>query len=348
MMAFLSFMDECNPIIPSSQLMNGFLSYRHSFNTAKVNHVYSPNPSSVCRCQARCVDLLGHCGPDSTEHIMSTPTRTQARAIAHRTRGVTHGPVTRLMSPGDLGQRLKPFVFLDLVNFEPGALKQSFSMHPHSGIATLTYMSEGDVRYEDTTGQAGVLPAGGVEWMRAGAGVWHSGAPIGNTPGRGFQLWIALPAEQENAPAFSQYLAPHHVPQEGPVRVLLGQYGSAQSSVAAPLGMSYLSVQLRKDEHWRYTPPPGHSVAWLAVASGALTAGEEVEAGELVAFESSGQAVDVVARAETRFVLGSAAPHPHELVLGSYSVHTSRAALTQGEAEIRRIGQQLREARRLT
>ncbi|GKT22443.1 hypothetical protein [Acidovorax sp. SUPP3334] len=38
----------------------------------------------------------------------------RARAIVHRTRGTTHGPITRLMSPGDLGEWLKPFVFLDL------------------------------------------------------------------------------------------------------------------------------------------------------------------------------------------------------------------------------------------
>jgi len=41
-------------------------------------------------------------------------------------------------------------------------------------------------------------------------------------------------------------------------------------------------------------------------------------------------------------VLGSAAKHPHELVMGYYSVHTSRASLAQGEAEIERIGAQLR------
>jgi hypothetical protein len=41
--------------------------------------------------------------------------------------------------------------------------------------------------------------------------------------------------------------------------------------------------------------------------------------------------------------LGSAEKHPHELVMGHYSVHTSKAALDQGEAEIRRIGARLRE-----
>ena len=274
---------------------------------------------------------------------------TKARAIAHRTRGTTHGPITRLMSPSDLGQVLKPFVFLDLVNFQPGAGAQGFGMHPHSGIATLTFMAEGDVRYEDTTGQAGVLLAGGVEWMQAGGGVWHTGAPVGDMPGQGFQLWVALPAALENAPANSQYLAPSDVPQDGPARVLLGRYGAAHSAIAAPSDMTYLSVQLGAGERWRYTPPAGHTVAWVAVATGQLTtAGDTVAAGELVAFDPSEQAIDLVGQGEeTRFVLGSAAPHPHELVLGSYSVHTSRAALTQGESEIRRMGVELRQAGRL-
>jgi hypothetical protein len=55
----------------------------------------------------------------------------------------------------------------------------------------------------------------------------------------------------------------------------------------------------------------------------------------------SNDAISIQADGASRFVLGSVARHPHELVLGSYSVHTSRAALVAGEAEIQRIGNQL-------
>ncbi|MFG6430915.1 pirin family protein [Roseateles sp. LYH14W] len=267
-----------------------------------------------------------------------------SRAVVHRTRGRTHGPVTRLMSPGDLGQSLKPFIFLDLVNFNAQHGQTRFGMHPHSGIATLTFMAQGDVRYADSTGQAGVLPAGGVEWMQAGGGVWHTGEPVGDQPGQGFQLWVALPAALESAPAFSRYLAPSDVPQVGPARVLLGRYGTARSAVEAPSEMTYLSVTLAQGERWRYTPPAGHTVAWVAVASGRLRAGEPIATGELVSFAPSETAIDFIADADTRFVLGSAVPHPHPLVMGTYSVHTSAAALARGEAEIRRIGPSLRAA----
>src|SRR5207253_856786 len=96
-----------------------------------------------------------------------------------------------------------------------------FGWHPHSGIATVTVMLEGAVRYAETTGQQGVLPALGVEWMRAGNGVWHTGAPEQGRV-KAFQLWVALPPELENAANASRYVMPKDVPVEGPVRVILG------------------------------------------------------------------------------------------------------------------------------
>jgi redox-sensitive bicupin YhaK (pirin superfamily) len=286
------------------------------------------------------------------ETHMTTAIANDTRAIVFRTRGSTHGPITRLVSPSDLGEILKPFVFLDLFSTKGIAGLPNFGMHPHSGIATLTFLMEGDVSYEDTTGKKGVLPAGGMEWMRAGNGVWHTGTPIGDGPMMGFQLWIALPASEENAPAQSFYLSSSQVPQEGPARVLLGRHGAAQSPIPAPAGMNYLAVQLKDGERWRYVPPSGHTVAWLAISAGGLDAGgfdigDAVRVGELAVFEESEQAIDVVARGDTSFVLGSAVKHPHELVMGYYSVHTSKATLARGEAEIQRIGAQLRSEGRL-
>jgi len=271
------------------------------------------------------------------------------RAIIHRTYGSTHGSITRLVSPGDLGEWLKPFVFLD--RFQARAGQSGFGMHPHSGIATLSYLSEGAFFYEDSTGKQGSLLAGGVEWMQAGNGVWHTGSIAPEVKHvRGFQLWVALPAADENAPARSQYLSPAQVPQEVPARVLLGHYGAAQSLIAAPVPMNYLAVHLKDGERWTYTPPAGHKVGWLAVDIGQLDAGDAggpLGEGELAIFEEREEVIDLVARGETTFVLGSAYKHPHELVLGNYSVHTSAAALVRGEAEILRIGRRLREEGRL-
>jgi len=126
----------------------------------------------------------------------AAPTLERPGKIIYRTRGRRHGPVTRLMSPGDLGEVLKPFVFLDLVDADASALS-GFGLHPHSGIATVTHLFDGNVRYEDTTGAAGLLPEGGVEWFKAAHGAWHGGGGGNSSRIRGFQLWLALPPEQE-------------------------------------------------------------------------------------------------------------------------------------------------------
>jgi redox-sensitive bicupin YhaK (pirin superfamily) len=268
-----------------------------------------------------------------------------ARAIVQRTRGQTRGPVTRLMSPSDLGEILKPFVFLDL--FDHAGAPFNGGLHPHSGIATLTYVAEGAVSYIDPDNVKGTLPAGGVEWMQAGRGMWHGGGldKAGRT--RGFQLWIALPPELESGPTISTCQAPEDVPQDGPARVLLGSYGSASSTIASPSPINYLAVRLRAGERWRYQPPTGHTVLWVAIASGALSAPEELRHGDLAAFAPSSQEVEFQALTDTEFVLGSAAPHRHDLVLGQYSVHTSPDALADAEAHIAAIRARLVQEGRL-
>jgi len=268
--------------------------------------------------------------------------REPIREIAYRTPGGTPGPITRLMSPSDLGEIVKPFVFLDRFDFDgqEAPLSMEHGWHPHSGIATVTVVLEGSIRYAETTGKAGVVPAGGVEWMRAGNGVWHTGAQ-GAGRVRGFQLWVALPPEVENAANASRYVVPEDVPVNGPVRVILGAYGKAKSPIASP-PMTYLVVSLKAGERWSYHPPDGHSVAWVAVHDGLLRTSSRIPSGELAIFEPSEGSIDFVAEGNTTFVLGSAAKHPHDLVLGSYSVHTSAEALRRGESEIRRIGRELR------
>jgi redox-sensitive bicupin YhaK (pirin superfamily) len=107
-----------------------------------------------------------------------SPSANAARQIVLRTRGSSHGPITRLVSPGDLGQNIKPFVFLDYFDADPKSAPE-FGFHPHSGFATLTLILSGQASYKETTGREGVIETGGVEWMRAGAGVWHTGGMSG-------------------------------------------------------------------------------------------------------------------------------------------------------------------------
>lgn len=269
------------------------------------------------------------------------------RSIEIRTRGTQHGFIRRMVSPGDIGERIKPFIFLDYIGgrIAPGT---GFGFHPHSGIGTLTYQINADVAYEDTAGQKGVVKATGLEWMRAGGGTWHQGTvhPLVESI-MGFQLWVSLPPPLEDGAPEGIYVAPEQVPQLGNVRVLLGSYGGVTNPIPAPAPMVYLDVVLNAGESWSFQPPTGHTVGWLMVYSGqARVAGETVES-ELVVLEETDGAFTVEALRPSRVLVGCAQKHPHPLVLGRYSVHSNPASLARGEANIRAIGQRLRQEGRM-
>jgi len=164
---------------------------------------------------------------------------------------------------------------------------------------------------------------------------------------RGFQLWIALPPQLELGPTVSIYQGPEDVPVDGPARVLLGSYGSASSAIESPSPINYLAVRLKSGERWQYEPPPGHTVLWTAIASGVVSVPDELRHGDLAAFEPSSEAVEFEALTDSELVLGSAAPHEHDLFLGYYSVHTSPSALRDGEAHISSIKRRLVQEGRL-
>ncbi|MES2104720.1 MAG: pirin family protein [Pseudomonadota bacterium] len=275
-----------------------------------------------------------------TQPTQSERGNRQQRKLALRTRGHAHGAITRLVSPGDVGQLIKPFVFLDY--FEADAANApKFGFHPHSGIATLTLVLSGQAFYKETTGREGIVGTGGVEWMRAGSGVWHTGGLHGKERGKGFQLWVAMPPELELAEPHSQYLDASAFQTVGPARLIMGEYEGHKSIVATPAGMTYLDVRLKAGERWSFAPPKGHNVAWIAVHEGAVLATEHISAGELAVFEESEDGIHFEAASDTGFILGSAVSHPYDLVTGYYSVHTNSAALRQGENNIAQIGSRL-------
>lgn len=261
------------------------------------------------------------------------------RAITHKTRGRPSGPAIRLMSPSDLGELLKPFVFLDYFEADVSVLEKA-PVHPHSGIGTVTVVTKGEMLFDDPKDGQGAIRYGGLEWMRAGSGAWHGDEMKAGASDKvqGFQLWVALPPELESAPSLAQFIEAQFTPGVGPARAMIGEYAGAKSPAQSPEGITYLLVTLNAGERWTFIPPDGHSVAFLSVANGSVRADEIVEAGELAAFEPGETPISIEAGLHGAiFVIGSAVPHRHDLVLGYHSVHTSAAALAAGEAHIKAI-----------
>lgn len=213
-------------------------------------------------------------------------------------------------------EMLDPFLLLDeFRSDEPGDYIAGFPDHPHRGFETVTYLLAGRMRHQDNQGHAGVIEAGGIQWMTAGRGIVHSEMPE-QEDGLlwGFQLWVNLPASEKRvAPGYQEFPA-SAIPTENRdgnviIRVITGTTeqgttGPVSGVATQPL---YLDVAMPAGAAFEEALPHSHN-AFLYVFEGALdvAAGEgdaRVDAGNLAVL-GSGERVHIVGGgASNRFLL---------------------------------------------
>lgn len=112
-------------------------------------------------------------------------------------------PVRRAFAGVDLSA-IDPFIHLDQmgeVDYAPGEPKGT-PWHPHRGFETVTYMMDGVLHHEDSTGGGGVISDGDTQWMTAGSGILHIETPpeevvVAGGLFHGLQLWVNLPAAKK-------------------------------------------------------------------------------------------------------------------------------------------------------
>ena len=116
--------------------------------------------------------------------------------------------------PAAARRMVGPFVFFDHmgpVDFPPGIPRSvDVRPHPHIGLATLTYLLEGEITHRDSVGSLQPIRPGEVNWMTAGRGITHSERfeRARREGGRldGLQAWVALPIEhEETEPGFAHF-----------------------------------------------------------------------------------------------------------------------------------------------
>lgn len=139
-----------------------------------------------------------------------------SQIIPERARDIGDFLVGRLL-PFRKKRMVGPFIFIDHMGpSEIGPSKyMDIGQHPHIGLSTLTYLFQGEIIHRDTVGSHQRITPGSVNWMTAGRGVVHTErTPEDHRDGKvrqvhGFQIWVALPKDQESIdPSFQ------HVPAE--------------------------------------------------------------------------------------------------------------------------------------
>lgn len=220
------------------------------------------------------------------------------RMIAGRERDIGGFSVRRVL-PAAGRRTLGPFIFFDQMGpatFAPGK-GVDVRPHPHIGLATVTYLIEGEMDHRDSLGVAQTIRPGDVNWMTAGRGIVHSERTGKEARARGFtlsgiQTWIALPADQEEIePAF------HHHPKtalpewtEGgaTLRLILGSSHARVSPVEVFSPTLYLHA--RMPEGSGFTLPAEHEERGVYAASGDITLdGEVLPVGTMAVLESGSE-----------------------------------------------------------
>jgi redox-sensitive bicupin YhaK (pirin superfamily) len=242
-------------------------------------------------------------------------------AIAHvvvpRTVDLGDGFSVRRALPSARSRMVGPFIFFD--HFGPAEFRAGAGLdvrpHPHIGLATVTYLFDGEIVHRDSLGTAAAIKPGEINLMTAGRGIVHSertgaqkratGSPI-----HGLQMWVALPeAKEEMAPAFA-----HHEVGEFPlimddgkaVRVVIGSLYGERSPVPTVHETMFANIALRAGA----TLPldADHEERALYVIDGTVDiSGDKFEPGRLLVFKP-GDRVTIKALTDAHLVICGGAP----------------------------------------
>ncbi|MEO3780016.1 pirin family protein [Micromonospora sp. B11E3] len=153
---------------------------------------------------------------------------------------------------------LDPFIHLDQmgeVDYAPGEPKGT-SWHPHRGFETVTYMIDGIMEHQDSTGGGGTITDGDTQWMTAGSGLLHIEAPpehlvVSGGLFHGLQLWVNLPRVAKMKPPRYQDIRGREAallttPDGGAlIRVIAGEVAGHRGpgSTHTPITIAHVTVQ---------------------------------------------------------------------------------------------------------
>ena len=227
------------------------------------------------------------------------------------------GFTVRRVLPAVERRMVGPFIFFDAMG--PVVFRAGDGInvrpHPHIGLATLTYLFEGEILHRDSLGSVQPIVAGDVNWMTAGRGIVHSerSDPAKRRAGArlsGIQSWIALPErDEETEPGFAHHAAATLPLIEGEgkrVRLIAGTLFGARAPARVFSEMFYADAELQKGA--RLALSAEHEERALFTAEGMIEiAGQSYAGGRLLVL-APGAEIVIAAREPARLMLLGGAP----------------------------------------
>jgi redox-sensitive bicupin YhaK (pirin superfamily) len=237
-----------------------------------------------------------------------------------------------------------PFVFFDHMGpvvFAVGIPRSTdVRPHPHIGLATVTYLFDGEIMHRDSVGSEQAIRPGEVNWMIAGRGITHSerferARAIGDRM-NGIQAWVALPREfEETAPAFFHHgLADLPTAEDNGVwmRLVAGAAFGLEAKVKTLSPLFYVHLELAAGA--RAQMPSDHPERAAYIASGSLEIdGRSFDEGRMLVF-APGESVVLTAIEPAVVMLLGGAPLGERFIEWNF-VSSSKERIAQAKADWR-------------
>lgn len=250
-----------------------------------------------------------------------------AQILIPRLHDLGGGFVVRRLLPSAQRQSVGPFVFFDHfgpVHAQPGD-NHDVRPHPHIGLSTVTYLFEGAMMHRDSTGAVQRMEPGQLNWMTAGKGIVHSERTPQDLQDKarvshGLQLWMALPADQEECePSFHHYAA-HQIPtvelQGVRVVVMAGSAFGVQAPVPARSPTIYLDMQLQAGAALQI-PADYSERALYPLDAGCTLDGQPLEPHEMLVLPAGSQPL-LCASQSARVVMVGGEPLGHRFIVWNF------------------------------
>ena len=264
--------------------------------------------------------------------------------IVPRMRDLGDGFTVRRVLPFAKRRMVGPFIFLDAMGptlFAPGH-GLDVRPHPHIGLATVTYLFDGEILHRDSLGNVQPIRPGEVNWMIAGRGIAHSersDAALRQKEQRlfGIQSWVALPrGDEETAPGFTHHPKPTLPLIEGEgkqVRLIAGSLFGKRSPVDVLSPMFYADAALAPGARLALTAEHAERAALLVEGSVGV-AGETLAPGQLLVFSPKAEIV-ITAPQGARLMLLGGAPLEGERHIWWNFVSSSKERIEAAKADWR-------------
>jgi redox-sensitive bicupin YhaK (pirin superfamily) len=204
--------------------------------------------------------------------------------------------------PNRYADAVGPFVFLDHAlpikhsPDEPLKVVNGTGAHPHRGIATLTYILNGEADHFDSNGNHAKVSSGGAQWMKAGKGIIHDEAvnvdpQTDDLLTHAFQFWINLPSQQKAEPPEYLPVQAGEVPQQilsdnrGWIKVIVGEYENLVSKIPNYSKQFLYHIHLEAGKQFSLPTEKGLEYAAFLPLQNAVINDTEFGNGEFIEFD---------------------------------------------------------------